>query len=262
MSVNQNLKQASVPSDENHTALSDKVAALLSDPSRTAASMSALSVEVDAAATQAAKEAEEARMAALDPRLTSKHVADLRRIREDAEFQAERMIAAAAALRTEVAQLEETEKEAARVAAYEAAAAESRAVADQIVAEYPELARKLMALIANIRSATEQVVAANQDRPKGREPLRGPEGLARGFNDCAGTKHRREVVRIMNSLVAPFAPATYYAWPIEAGKLVSAESVDGFTPHGAWPNASDVQKGMELVAADNLPAPPTFDDPA
>ena len=245
-----------------HATLSDRVAALLSDPLRTASGMASLSNEVDAAADRATEEAERARSAALDPRLTSKDVAELRRARADAEFQAERLTAASAALRAEVAELEAAEKEADRVAAYEAAARGSQAVADQITAEYPELSRKLMALIEKIRSATEQVVAVNRDLPEGRAPLHGPEGLARGFNDCTGTKHRQPVVRIMNSLVAPFAPAAHYAWPIDAGRLVSAASVDGFAPHGSWPTSADVRKGVELSANLALKAPPTFDDPA
>ncbi|MCA0203366.1 MAG: hypothetical protein LCH92_03415 [Proteobacteria bacterium] len=245
-----------------HATLSDRVAALLSDPLRTASGMASLSTEVDAAADRATEEAERARSAALDPRLTSKDVAELRRARADAEFQAERLTAASAALRAEVAELEAAEKEADRVAAYEAAARGSQAVADQITAEYPELSRKLMALIEKIRSATEQVVAVNRDLPEGRAPLHGPEGLARGFNDCTGTKHRQPVVRIMNSLVAPFAPAAHYAWPIDAGRLVSAASVDGFAPHGSWPTSADVRKGVELSANLALKAPPTFDDPA
>lgn len=244
--------------NNRYSELSDRVAAMLADSARDASAMAALCAEVQSAAKDATKEAADARDAALDPRLDSKQVADLRRVRADSEFQAERMVAAAAALQAEVAALTAAEAEARKVAAYDAADLRAQEVADKIAAEYPALSCRLMGIISEIGEATARVVAVNRDLPQGREPLQGPEGRARGFNDCAGTKHRQEVARIVNSMIVPFAPRPYYAWPVEGNSAINADDAGGFSPYQSWPSASDLAKGSSSVALDRCAAPPTF----
>lgn len=242
--------------------LHDRIVALLADPARTAAAVAALLPDLRTAREAAREAAARARADALDPRLTGRKVADLRSRAEDAAFAADRLDAAETALLAEAEALDRAEREAERIAAYEAADRQAREVADRIAAEYPDLSRRLMGLIADIVAATSAVVVVNRDLPEGRPSLQGPEGRARGFNDCAGTRHRRPVARIVNSAIPPFAASHDFAWPCHGGGRLTAEDVGGFDPHLQWPGAADTARGLAAVAATEAPALPTFADPA
>lgn len=247
---------------DNLTKLSDEAAQLLADPKRTANQMSELSRRIEQAAALAEQDAASAREKALNPRLLVAEAAKLRKDREDAEWLAERLLNAKEQLAVEVEALEDQEKEADRLTRYEDAKRQSYDLAARIKAEYPALLQQLMQLIADIQSVTREVVLVNKDLPKGHEMLQGPEGLARGFNDCAGTQHRIKVARIVNSMLVPFIPHSNYAWPVADRQTISAAQAGGFSPYNQWPTKADVDQALALVAQTEAPRLPTIDDPA
>lgn len=231
--------------------LSDEISALLNDPARTAAKVGAMLARIGSVIERSRQRAAAARHDALDPRQSWASVNALRAAADEAEFEAERMVRAGEELENELAALEKSEAEEARVARYRAATARAETCAARIRAEYPALAKGLVALLAEIADATRDVVAVNRDLPADAPMLQGPEGLARGFNDCAGTKPKVEPMRLCEAVIPPLAVQDRALWPRDRLTVwgVNKSTLDEkYIPYGNWPSVAQVRASLEDAA--------------
>jgi hypothetical protein len=148
----------------------------------------ALIFEAERAAKDAVAEHDAARERALDPLLSDQDIAAARRAMEDADFTRERMTKAAQVLREKLAEFEAAETDAERQKVYDAALAKRDAAAERLKAEYPDLAHRLGALLAEVVAADREVEAANQSLPQGATRITPVEEAARPakFNPVGG----------------------------------------------------------------------------
>jgi hypothetical protein len=151
--------------------LSGEIRAALTDHEATAARLGALIEPAAAAAREAEAEAERLRRESLDPALTPQHAGRIRSRAEEATWRAERWRASVETLTERREALAAAEAEAARRAAYDAAAAAREASVKALRDRYAELAAALAALLSDAVEAHRAIEAANSDLPSGAEPL-------------------------------------------------------------------------------------------
>ncbi|APT31386.1 hypothetical protein MCBMB27_02095 [Methylobacterium phyllosphaerae] len=99
--------------------------------------------------------------------------------RRDAGMRVERAEALVETLRERLAEAQDREAEAERVAVYQAARAEADDARRALAELYPQLAADLVQLMELVARAEVEVEAANADLPRGVEPLAGVEHPAR-----------------------------------------------------------------------------------
>lgn len=238
--------------------LSDRIAAVLNDDARAADAVRALLAEVQPEIARLKRRAATVLEDALNPRRTAAQVAELRAAADEAEFEVARIERAAAVLEEEAAALSDVEAEDARAKRYDRVKAQAAATAARIVAEYPWLADKLLALVGEVVAVTREVVAVNVDLPAGRDLIRGPEDIARGFNLTAGTSPDRAPWLLAELVLPPFAPSDIALWPrSETGGGLWRRSKDQpkFNPWTEWPKESQVEAARAELAAQVEPDP-------
>ncbi|MBO0903805.1 hypothetical protein [Jiella sonneratiae] len=151
--------------DMADTPLSERIqAALRAGKSQ---GVEALIFEAEAAAKQAVADHDAAKERALDPLLSDSEIAAARKAMEDANFTSERMTKAAAVLREKLSEFNRAEENDARRKVYDAALARRNAASACLRADYPDLAHKLGALLAEVVGADAAVTHANRRLPDG-----------------------------------------------------------------------------------------------
>jgi hypothetical protein len=122
-----------------------------------------------------------ARETSMDPLAAPQAVTKARKDLEDLEHAQGRLTVALDRLADVLADAQDREAEAQRLAVYEAARRARDEVAEELRARYPTLAGELVTLLREVGAAEAQVRAANADRPAGAPYLEGVETVARGI---------------------------------------------------------------------------------
>ena len=162
-----------------------RMAQALADPDTSSSDLAALKERGRAAAAGASLRAADLRSRALDPALPQKDVTVARSEADAAAFDVERLNAAADAISDRWLKRRADEAADDRQASFDAVKAERDLLVEKIKTRYPQLAREMADLCKELIAISMKVQAANDHRriPPGAEPLRGADGVARGFND-------------------------------------------------------------------------------
>lgn len=186
--------------------------------------IAALISEVQAAASEASRQADDARTRALDPALPGEAVATARREMEDAAFIRDRMGVAAERLSGRLKEVRRTEEDRRRQVMYDDAKKERDMLAQEIAATYPRLVEEMVDLLSRLAVNADRIDHVNERRlPRGAERLLQAEMVARGLTGFAA----RGVD--IPSLVR--------------GTRLAAFKFDRFAPY-AWPKAPAVSRAL------------------
>ena len=193
--------------------LADRIAEAFNDGA-TAAAVSDLIEEAEAAAHVANESAERSRSRAFDPTLTMREVAEVRREMEDAAFNRDRLQAAMLRLKERHDELRIKEENDRRRATYKQAKAERDALAQELRDLYPRFAEQLADLLVRIERNNQTVEHTNTMLPKDAEPLLLAELTARKMAGWA--QDGIDAPRLTSSVRLPAFERTPHApwlWP-------------------------------------------------
>src|SRR5262245_51539796 len=144
--------------------LEQRIAAALSDSDITAAALGKLIVETEAAITAADKDAEQARVRALDPAL-SPDPKVARAEMEDAAFTRDRLRTVLPRLEQRHAKVQRAEEKARWVADYDAVSARVEALAEELRDTYPPFAAKMTDILTRARALDAEVRRVRDGKP-------------------------------------------------------------------------------------------------
>jgi hypothetical protein len=178
--------------------------------SATSSFVSRLVAEVEKALASAKIEAEKPRRDALDPQLSKAGQRNARELAGDAEFHRDRLQAALEKLRLRLVELKDQEEDAKRRVAYDKAAAERDAVAEELRSVYPEVAERLVALFSRLQQSNYELGQINEKLPKGAARLELAEFVAKGI---VGKNMFGQAVSVTTCVLPPWTPYNTTRWP-------------------------------------------------
>jgi len=221
--------------------LEQRIAAALADDI-TSADLAALIEQVEAAANDAEKAAEEAQMRALDPTVADPAAA--REVQREAEFTTKRLDAALPPLDARLAEVLKTEDLKRWHSDCDALEVQRDALAAELREVYSEFEAKIPNLFARIAANDKQLSNLHLARAAGvSRHLLGAELIARGLDHFSGNE-----LAIAQALQLPaFEPGRPQAWPprqVPLGVQVAQSMV--LAPH---PGANWARHAQERAAA-------------
>jgi hypothetical protein len=137
--------------------------------------------EAEAASLEAGATAEQGRIRALDPALSSAEVARARRDMEDVAFGRDRLQVAVQKLGDRLKELQRREENQRRQIACDRVKAERDTLADELARLYPPVAAQLAELLARVEANNREVEYTNKRLPMGSGEFLIAELVARGF---------------------------------------------------------------------------------
>jgi hypothetical protein len=196
----------------------ERFAAMLGTRAR-AADVDALIAEAQQLEAQALAIADAASERAADPLSTIEDARAAKVETDQAHFALTRLQGQIAKLRERFAELTSTDQAQAKVAEYEAAAAENAALATEIAETYPRIVAELVDLFSRLEAHETRI--GNLSYPGGRPSLISPEAVARGCNSVFLWGGVSPVERL-TAIKLPRLDGPGRTWPTHADKHSAA----------------------------------------